>query len=428
MDLIVPELYFLVTLLFVFFSMVFSSTEASFFSLSRFELITMKSFYLPKKYWPLILNPEELLIVLITGNEIVDYFASFFFSEGFRKLFPYLGQEIPFLIMAVVSFFAGEFFPKLIGFKYNYRVFPKTIKIVYLFYFIFSPFRKLFNFFYQKLEKIFSIGTPRTEDTFSPVEQIILASLELAYKEKKISEQEKKFIFGLFLSEKIPVSAIMIPRSEVILLKDKVITVEDLERIKSYGYNQFPVYKDNPDHIKGIFHVKYFIKNFSPGIFKKQLTFLDFSIKPYFVNENIKVRDLLFEFQKRHVKVAIVVDEYGIFKGLVTLEDILEELFGEFYDEREQKIVPIKKIGKNRWLVSGKALVDEVFSIVGLTVKEESLKNVKTVNGFLITLFKEVPEPGKEIVYENIKFKVLKVKKRRIEWVEIEKLDVHEEK
>jgi len=413
------ELYFIITAFLIFLSMIFSASEVSIFSLSRIEIASLRSLGVSEKYLHMLRNPEELLIVLIAGHEIVDYFASFCISKGFTILFSEEGRTTAFIVFAIIGFWIGDFFPKVVGFKLKSLIITKVFYLNYLFYKLFYPVRKLYTSIYSALEKKFPY-TPIYLHTFSPAEQIILYMLDEAYKQKRITEKEKKFIHGLFLSEKIPVSAILTSRSEIVAFKDQIITLEFLERLKQLPYNKFPVYKENLDDVIGILYAKDLIKDFSPEILNvKKLS--EFVRPAYFIPETFTVRDLLFEFQKRQIKIALVIDEYGVLKGLVTLEDVLEELFGEIYEEKEAKIEPIQKIEDKKWLVSGKVLLEELKSLLGMEIVEEEFQDIKTLSGFLLVLFKEIPKEGESVEYGEFKFTVRKIKGRKIIWVEIEK-------
>lgn len=415
------ETYLIFAVFFIFLSMIFTASETGIFSLSRIEMVSLRSLGISEKYLWMLKNPEELLIVLLAGNEIVDYFASFCISKVFTYFFSQEGKTIAFLVFAMLGFWLGDFFPKIVGLRLKTIVISKLIYLSYLFYNFFYPIRKIYAFVYSFLEKKFPY-TPVYPHFFSPAEQIILYMLDEAYKQKKITEKEKDFIKGLFLSEKIPVSAIFTPRSEIVAFKDQVITLEFLEKLRYLPYNKFPIYKETLDDVVGILYTKDLIKNFSPEILNQKR--LSDYVKPaYFVPESFKVRDLLFEFQKAQIKIALVIDEYGILKGLVTLEDILEELFGEIYEEKETKLEPIQKIEEGKWLVNGKVLLEELKIALGIETLEEEFKDIKTLGGFLLALFREIPREGDSIEYEGFKFTVKKVKKRKIFWVEIEKIN-----
>ncbi|PMP97957.1 MAG: hypothetical protein C0169_01400, partial [Thermodesulfobacterium geofontis] len=256
------EIYFTFAVILIFLSMFFTLSEAGIFSLSRIEVASLQNFGLSEKYLQILKRPEELLIVLIVGNEIVDYFASFCISKGFTSLFSEEGETIAFIVFAIIGFWLGDFFPKVAGFKLKSLIISKIFYLIYLFYEIFYPIRRIYTFIYSGLEKRFpsSLFYPQT---FSPAEQIILYMLDEAYKKKKITEKERKFIYGLFLSEKTPVSAILTPRSEIVAFKDQVVTLGFLERLKQLPYNKFPVYKETLDDVIGILYAKDLIKNFS---------------------------------------------------------------------------------------------------------------------------------------------------------------------
>ncbi len=416
------EFYFLVSFFFIFLSAIFTTSETGIFSLSRVERISLQSFGVAPKYLQILKHPEELLIVLIASNEIVDFFASFCFSKGFTNLFYDKGRIIAFVVSALISFWIGDFFPKLVGFRFKTSIVPKILIINYILFKIFYPFRKLYSFIYQRLEKFFPYNFTYSLTNFygiSPVEEMILYMLDVAYKQGKITDKERKFVRGLFISEKTPVSVILTPRSEIVAFEDQIITLEFLEKLKYFPYNKFPVYKGDLDNIIGILYAKDLIKDFSPEILN-QKKISDFLRPPYFIPENFKVRDLLFEFQKRQTKIALVIDEYGILKGLVTLEDVIEELFGEIYEEKEAKIEPIKKIHENKWLIQGKVLLDELKILLNIEIEEE-LREVKTLNGLLLSLFKGIPKEGDQIEYKDFIFTIRKIKGRKIGLVEVEK-------
>ncbi len=416
------EFYFLITLFCICLSVIFTTSETSIFSLSRIERISLQSFGIASKYLQMLKYPEELLIVLIVGNEIVDFFSSFYLSKGFTHLFHEKGRLIAYIISALLGFWIGEFFPKLIGFRFKTSLLPKILLINYILFKFFYPFRKLYSFISQRLEKAFSYNSIYSLSNFykiSPVEEIILYMLDVAYKQGKITDKERKFIRGLFISEKTPVSAILTPRSQIVAFEDQIITLEFLEKLKYLPYNKFPVYKGDLDNVIGILYTKDLIKDFSYQILnQKKLS--DFLRTVYFIPESFKVRDLLFEFQKRQTKIALVIDEYGILKGLITLEDVLEELFGEIYEEKEDKIKPIKKIDEKRWLIQGKMLLDELKIFLNIEIEEE-FKEIKTLNGFLLTLFRGIPKEGDRIEYKDFIFTIKKIKRRKISLVEVEK-------
>ncbi|MFN3505733.1 MAG: hemolysin family protein [Caldimicrobium sp.] len=413
------ELYLIALLSCLVLSMLFSASEASIFSLSRIDIAALQSIGLQERYREMLKNPEQLLFALLAGNELADYFASFSFSASLTLLMDENLRLYAFVFFALFSFTMGDFFPKVIGFRSRSHLVVKLLPIIYFFYRLFLPIRLLLYQIYQKVQTIFPDIKPSQEvETFTPVEQIILHALELAYQEKKITLTEKEFVYGLFLSEKIPVSAIMTPRSEIVAYKDQPLTIELIEKLKLLPFNKIPIYKDSLDDVLGILYLKDLIKAFSKGIKLGEERLSDFTRGVFFIPENFKVRQLIFEFQKRHQKISLVVDEYGVIKGLVTLEDVLEELFGEFSQEKEELIPPIKKIKEGHYWLSGRLLLEELREELKVSLEDEIIENARTLNGFLLILFKGIPKEEEQIFYQGWQFIIKKVKRRKIQLVE----------
>ncbi|MGB9761149.1 MAG: hemolysin family protein [Caldimicrobium thiodismutans] len=417
------EFYIGLTLFGILISMMLSASEASIFSLSRIDLASLQNLGLKEKYLKIIKKPEELLITLLVGNELADYFASFFFATIITLLFHEEYRSLGFLIFGLLTFWLGDFFPKVLGFKLREKLVLIILPFTYFIYQILFPLRNILYNLYLKIYNFFpEIKEKKDLKSFTPVEQIIMHALDLALKEKKITPTEREFVFGLFLSEKIPVSAIMTPRSEIVALKDQPLTLEIMERIRALPFNKIPIYQNTLDEIVGILYVKDLIRHFGKNSSFNLKNLSDLTKPAFFVPENFKVRNLLFEFQKRHLKIALVVDEYGILKGLITLEDILEELFGEFFTEREEPHEPIQKISENYFLLSGKALLEEAKEVLEIPFELEVIEDLKTVNGFMLSLFQGIPKEGEKINYLDWEFIIRKTKGRKILLVEAKKV------
>lgn len=416
------ELFIFLTLICIFISMILSASEASIFSLTRIDLASLKSLGLRDKYLNMINNTEQLLFALLTGNELADYFASLCFASAVTLLLSDDFRTPAFFIFSILSFFFADFFPKVAGFRLRAYLVTKIIPLTYVLFQVFYPFRIILYKFYLKINKLFPVSIENHSiKSLTPVEQIIIYALEIAYRDGKISKTEKEFIYGLFLSEKISVSAIMTQRSEIIAFKDQPLSRELLNKFKVLPYNKYPIYKNNFDEIIGILYTKDLLNHFArdKNILGKYLS--EFCRPAYFVPEHFPVRDLLFEFQKKNLKIALVVDEYGAVKGLVTLEDLVEELFGEILPAKDEPIEPIQVIGEKRYLISGKALLEEVKTHLGLNVEEEIYSDLTTMNGLILALFEGIPKEGEVRNYRGWTFKIKKVRGRKILWIEAER-------
>jgi CBS domain containing-hemolysin-like protein len=257
------------------------------------------------------------------------------------------------------------------------------------------------------------------EGALSSAEQFILYLLDEARKAGKISEVELRFIRGLFISEDIPVSTIMVPRSEIYALPDQEITPKLLQEISKTPFTKIPVYGSTLDEVIGILYVKDLFK-YVKSLEEKKLKLSEVVRPAFFVPEFKKVRELLLEFQKKHLKIALVVDEYGTIKGLVTLPDLLELLFGEFRTEDKPSFSPIKRLSEDKYLAHGNApmyLIKEELEAFEIAPEDES----RSLNGFLLERFEGVPKGGDSIEIASFSFKVLKFRKNKILWVEIQR-------
>jgi len=412
------ELYLLLFVFFLFISFLFSCSEATIFSLSRIELADAYR-RLSEKIFVYLKNPEALLFTIIAGNEIADFLGGFFFTNAISILFEHEAKPLAFLLFSFISFYMADFFPKIIGYTYRLRLVFILAPFVIFLHKIFFP----LNLAIERL-KLLSILKRREKEgekgrILSTAEQFILYLLQEAKKAGKISEVEFRFIRGLFISEDIPVSTIMVPRSEIYALPDQEITPQLLQDLNKTPFTKIPVYGSSLDELYGILYVKDLFKHLK-SLSEKKIKLSEVVRQAYFVPEFKKVRDLLLEFQRKHLKIALVVDEYGTIKGLVSLYDILELLFGEIRSEEEPSLSPIKRLSKNRYLAHGNSpmyLIRDELELYELPPEDES----RSLNGFLLERFEGIPKQGDSLVISGLLFKVLKVRKNKIVWVEIER-------
>lgn len=402
--------------------MILSASEASIFSLTRIDLASLKNIGIKDNYLSMIKNTEQLLFALLTGNELADYFSSFCFATAITLLISEEFRTPAFFIFSLFSFFFADFFPKVAGFRMRTRLVTKIIPFTYILFQILYPFRIILYKFYTNINKFFPESNKNLNfKSLTPVEQIIIHALDLAYKEGRISKTEKEFIYGLFLSEKISVSAVMTQRSEIIAFRDQPLTSELLNKFKFLPYNKYPIYRRNLDDVVGILYTKDLLSYIArkQNILGRYLN--EFCRPAHYVPEHLHVRELLFDFQRKNLKIALVVDEYGTVKGLVTLEDLVEELFGEILPRDEELLEPIQVLSENRYLISGRALLEELKNQIGFQVEEEIYSDLTTMNGFILALFEGIPREGEVRNYKEWIFKIRKVKGRKIIWVEAER-------
>lgn len=411
------DLYFFLFILCLLTSFCLTCSEATIFSLSRIELADIYRNLSEKKSFAILKNPEALLFTILAGNEIADFLGGFFLSTAMSSLIDVGARTLAFALFSILAFYVADFIPKILGYTYRRRLIFVLLPFVLFLHKLFFP----LNFTLERLNILALLKRKKEkaeeEGALSTAEQFILYLLDEARKAGKISEVELRFIRGLFISEDIPVSTIMVPRSEIYALPDQEVTPKLLQEISKTPFTKIPVYGSTLDELIGILYVKDLFK-YVKSLEEKKLKLSEVVRSAFFVPEFKRVRDLLLEFQKKHLKIALVVDEYGTIKGLVTLQDLLELLFGEFRTEDEPSFSPIKRLSEDKYLAHGNApmyLIKEELEAFEISPEDES----RSLNGFLLERFEGVPKAGDSLEIAGFTFKVLKVRKNKILWVEI---------
>jgi len=249
----------------------------------------------------------------------------------------------------------------------------------------------------------------------------VLAVVEVGEEKGKIEEEEREMIHSIFELAQTAVREIMVPRVDMVAVERSSTVREALERITSQGHSRVPVYEERIDKIVGVVYAKDILRN--PDEKALDLPVESVMREPFFVPEGKRVDDLMREFQREKVHLAIVVDEYGGTAGLVTLEDVLEEIVGEIEDEYDREDVLFEKVGPDTAVVNAKIPIDDLnerFSI-GLPADRHD-----TLGGYLYDLVDRVPEEGESFEDELLRFTVEKVDRQRIARVRIRKLPLEE--
>jgi len=247
-------------------------------------------------------------------------------------------------------------------------------------------------------------------------EEEIKSMIKTAEEEGSIKEIEKKMIHSIFEFDDINVDEIATPRADMTLIESKASLANAINIVLRKNFSRIPVYEKNRDHIVGIIYAKDLMLQMSRG---KHNTLIKKIMKqPYFVPESKKISNLLRQFQKRKEHMAIVIDEHGSVTGLITMEDVLEEIVGEIMDETDKIDPHIKKLGNNVWIVNGKTELEEINDILKIGIKG---KDYDTISAFILQHTEKIPNEGEEIDYDNFKLKIEEIESNRISKVKIEK-------
>ena len=388
-------------------SAVFSSSETAITSVSKIKVRQLdqkdnKNAHLLKKLHD---NMQATISTILIGNNIVNIAASSIATILFTNIFHQNGALVSTVVMTVFVLIFGEVLPKTIAQYKNKSVALKFSRFIYLLTIIFKPIVKVLNLLTRLVIKIF-IGDNGDSSTLT--EEELKTLVEVSEEEGVLKDQETEIMINaLELKETLAVD-IMTPRTSM-----ASVDIEDAENdlreiIKNITYSRIPVYEDNIDDIIGVLH----IKELAHKIIEDDHDFkIRDILKPaFYAYEYIPVVDLFKQMRAKNISISIIIDEYGGTSGLVTMEDILEELVGEIDDEYDNE-KEVTKINDNEYLVDPEMRIDEVNERFDLHLQSEKFDSI---GGFVIELLDRMPKSKDEVEFENLKFIVVNVDKRKI--------------
>ncbi len=387
----------------------FASSEAALFSLSPLHLHKMKEERFPflSLVERLLQTPRRLLITILAGNEAVNITLSAVATALFIGLFGERGGWLTIVVATPVLMLFGEAIPKTIGKTYSMRISSMVSPLMMLVQKVEFPvvwvLERLSGYILGPLRK------KAGESEEAIMEEEFRSLVDAGHKEGILDAGQRDLIHRVFELADTNVSEIMTPRVDMISLP-AATPLGDLRReIIEQGYSRIPVYGTGPDDIVGILYARDLLGLMAEG--KAPASVEPLLRKPYFVPEERSADQVLRDFQKRNMHVALVVDEYGGISGLVTMEDILEELFGDIYDERDTRERPYHRIDEGTLMISGAMSIDEFNGLIGTSIPSEDFG---TVGGFVFHLFGRLPARGDRVSHDGLGFLVRKVKGTRI--------------
>lgn len=403
----------------------FASAEIAFISLNdaKIELQAKEGNKKAKKIQNMLKNPSKFLATIQIGVTLAGFLSSAFASDTFAdKLAPVLNTYLPnvsistwksvsiIIITIILSYFTlvfGELVPKRIAMKYYEKVSFASIGVIKTISVITAPFVKFLTFSTNIVSKLFGV-TGEEEDNVT--EEEIRMMVDVGEEKGTIKEEEKEMINNVFEFNDKFVSEIMVPRNKIFALDIDMTIAEVIEKLsEDMRYSRIPVYDENMDNIKGIIYIKdLLISNKNKNSKIKSLV-----KEAYFVSETKRVNELFQELRKDKKQIAIVLDEYGGTAGMVTMEDILEEIVGEIYDEYDKETDKFKKIDNNTFLFDASIALYDVEKFLDIEIDEE---DVDTLGGYLIKKLDRIPKDGEKPIVETEKvtYKIEKVKDRQI--------------
>jgi len=374
----------------------------------------------------LMKEPSKFLSTIQVGITLAGFFASASAATGLsqylsiylRKLgIPYSGQISMILITFVLSYITlvfGELIPKRIALKSSEKIALSSVGTIVTVSKIFSPFVKFLTFSTNIVLTALKMKEDNIEEKVSKEE--LRSLVEVGREHGIINEVEKEMIENIIEFDEKVAREIMIPRTKVFLI-DKNISVDELfEKKEVEVYSRIPVYEDEADNIVGILFMKdLMIEAYRKGFQNVKLP--EIMQEAYFVPETKNVNELFNEMQSEKKHIAILIDEYGGFSGIVTLEDLIEEVMGNISDEFDADDSSIKKLSANKYLVNGELSLNDLNDYFHIELES---KHYDTLSGLLIEHMGYIPEDNEDIepiIIDGISFKPKRVKDKKIEWV-----------
>ncbi|MGK5094871.1 hemolysin family protein [Deltaproteobacteria bacterium TL4] len=407
----------------IVFSAFFSGSETALFSLSKLQLQKIKERNSLKSHRiiELITHPKRLLITILLGNELVNVSISaistslvlFFIADHFHDInakWLNICIVVPFLLLF------GEVLPKTIAIKNN-ESFAKII-CRWLFFFQKLVFPIVWLVFKVTDLVVYTIVGERSKKEAPIMEEEFINLVEESSEAGIIKEYEKKLIYRVFDLGNMPISNIMAPRGSIFSLSYSMPFNKIIAAVSERHYAAVPIYEGNRDRILGILYAKSLLNLTTEQIEQGQETLNHIMVKPIFIPETKQVYDLFREFKFKKNQIAIVLDEFGGVIGLVTLDDLLEELFGEMKEQKPMDSLCIKK-GKNWWLINAMMHIDELVNQTKTPLVNEEFE---TVGGFVFHLFGRLPSSGESIAYQDLVFTVKEMDITKITEIHVEKI------
>jgi putative hemolysin len=401
------ELLSLVALLLI--SALLTGAEAAYFSLGRARLkrLAEERGSGDSALQPLLRRPHDLLVTLLVGTTLVQIAASAFAAAIAAKMFGPVGLPIAIGTMTVLLVVFGEVLPMTLAVEHPERYSAWVNRPVRWLSVFVWPFRVLLGGLAALTLRV--VGSERKQGQPEISEEELRTLVDVGAREGVVDRTEREMIHKVFELEDTLVREVMVPRPDMFCLDLATPPPEILPLLREHLHSRVPVFDETVDQIVGVLYTKDLLP-YLRGLPR------DFDLRahlhpPYFVPESKRADALLREFQAKKLHLAIVVDEYGGTAGLVTLEDLLEELVGEIRDEFDEEERLIQKLDATTYRVSGKLSIEELNAATGLSLPNESFD---TVGGWVLDLFGRVPHKGEKAHTDEVTVAVEKVQRTRI--------------
>ncbi|OFW54591.1 MAG: hemolysin [Actinobacteria bacterium RBG_13_35_12] len=409
----------IVLLSFIILSAFFSASETALFSLNKLQLKKIQkeeeNNWRIKSIIKLLDDPQRTLISILIGNMFVNITASSLATYLAIKLIGNIGIGIASGIMIFTILVFGEIVPKSLAVVNAENISKRVAKPIEIISIGLFPLIKVFKALIIVLYYFF--GKKSTREKKEITEEDLITLIDAGKDEGVIEEEENEMIRNIFEFGDTMVKEVMIPRVDMACISSDTKLGSILKMINKMGHSRIPVYEDTIDNIVGILYAKDLL-----GVYQKWYTSREkFDLKEiireaYFVPENKKIDELLDIFQKDRIQIAIAIDEYGGTAGLITMEDVVEEVVGEIIDEYDREIKLFEMIEDNTVITDAMISIEKINEILNIEIPENGFE---TLGGFIYDLLGRIPKKDEKIKYQNCQIIVEQVVKNRIRRVKI---------
>ena len=404
--------YIIIFIFLLILSAFFSGTETAYFHIRKHRKET------PEKIKSVLDSPQRLLVSLLTGNTIVNVsIASLaaYITAGFADDYTWSKSTLilmEVLVVSVVVLIFGEILPKMIAIKYSKEYALKMYTPLKIMMFILSPIAQGFNAITNVVIKIIPF---RKEKIFDSEEELKILA-ELGEEEGTLQEEESDMIQSIFDFKEKTVGEIITPRVDIVSLKSDESIDKAMDIIGERQFSKIPIYKDTIDNIKGILYAKDIIPYLMGS--RPNVNLQTLARQPFFVPETKPIDDLMEEFKLRKTSIAIVVDEWGGTEGLVTLEDVVEEVMGEIRDPYDQEESNVLKQSDGSFIVDGSITIYDLEEDTDIEFPDD--RDYDTLVGFILDILTDIPQTGEQVEFNNMIFTVQTVENNRIGKIKIQ--------
>jgi putative hemolysin len=394
------------------FSAFFSSSETALMSMDRLRVkyLADKEFPGAKRLEGLLSRPDDLLSAILVGNNLVNIMISVFATALFLDLFGQGGELMTILILTPILLIFSEVCPKTYAATYPEKLSFRVLHPIRFFMWMLRPVTAVVSGVSRILTHFLrgEIQAPLIS------EDEIRSIIGFGEDEGVVAEGQRRMLHGIFDLSQSRVRDVMVPRTEVVGISVDAAFQDVVQLTAQARHSRFPVYDGNLDNVVGVIHSKDVLSYLDKP---DQFSLRDLARPPFFVPEAKPIESLMQAFRRKHLHLAMVVDEYGGVEGICTLEDIVEEIVGEIHDEYDEEDILVKPLGSSRYLIDGSAAIRYINKRFELNLSEE---HVNTLAGFLLNSLGSIPEVGASCEVDGVLFTVREVEDRRIEQIEVQ--------